>query len=204
MFDKIAKKLSENTEYSYEVSIYILRTYTHLFISLGLILLIAYFLGVFKSANIIILVFMILRAFSGGVHSESKIICTTISLLVSIGGGLLITNLISFSNNFILLISTLTYFLGIYIILNYSPADTAQKPIISIEFKKQLRRNALIFITLLEIIIFILKIIDYHFFQNIALSIIWGLFFQLFSILPISYLITKILDNTFCKTGDKL
>jgi len=183
IFNKLIDELSENSGYSKEACLYLIKQYTHLFISLILIMIVAYILNVKTYVGIIISTIMILRAFSGGGHSKSKIICTIISSVYPIGSALIINRLV-ISNTVVLIVSLIVFIVGICIIYKYAPADTLQKPIVSLKFKKQLKRNSLMFITIAEIIILYTTYINY---LQISLSIIMGLSWQLFTVLPIGY-----------------
>lgn len=183
IFKNFIDDLSKKTGYSNKACIYLLKQNTHLLISIFLIMIIAYMLNVETYTGIILLTIITLRAFSGGGHSNSKILCTVISSVYPIGNALIIDN-IKISNNTILISSVIVFIVGMYILKKHAPADTPQKPIKSLEFKKQLKRNSLFFLTIAEIIV--LYLISRENLQ-ISLSIMIGLSWQLFTVLPIGY-----------------
>jgi accessory gene regulator B len=197
MSNKLIKEIGETSGYSYEACLYLIKTYGHILISLFVILLISFMLNVATWTGIIIITSMILRAFSGGAHSKSKITCTLISLVYPIGCGLLINNFIPFSSGIVITISLIMFILGLFVLITYAPADTPQKPIISLEFKRQLKKKSIVFLTVMELALIILYGIKFEYFYQVGLSILCGLTWQLFTITPVGYYSLRLLDKMF-------
>lgn len=197
---KLAKSLSENSQYSYDACLYIIKTYTHILISVILILIIAILLGVGKLASIIMFSAMILRSASGGGHSKSKIICTVISLIIPIGGAYLI-DYSNINNQLMVGLSFLSTIIGLLIIIRYAPADTVQKPIISEKFRKILKVRAISFLIIAQLMVLVLFFINFIFAKEVSLAIYIGTCWQLFTITPLGYSLFRIMDTIFASEG---
>ena len=136
----------------------------------------------------ILLMFLLLapyRSFTGGFHLKTHLGCmitTTILYLFPI----LIAKYLPITQNYILYL--LTFIIGIMssiFIMKYAPADTENIPILSKKERKIKRIKAYVFLPiLLAIIVFSPdKIISY--------MLLYGIFLQNLTIMPISYKLTN-------------
>ena len=149
-----------------------------------IILVIAYFLGIFKLTLMSILIVAPYRCFSGGVHMKTHIGCIIYTSLLYIGSALL--------GKYIILTGTIKYMViglvwGFCMIMIklYAPADTENVPILQKKERKQKRIFSYIILTIEFIIaIFINSPI-------IAGIIIFGDFIQTLTITRFAYKITN-------------
>lgn len=118
------------------------------------ILIICALLGKLKEFCIVMLVTMIYKTFTGGVHLHTNIGCfigSTISILSCI----YIPQLLIYFRIFTPAIITFVYIFSIYVILTYVPADVPEIPIINIKRRKKdkimsyIMLNVLFLITIL-------------------------------------------------------
>lgn len=197
--DKLARFLSQNDNDKYEIYIYLLKVYLNFFFVSMIIFIIAYFLHILYWSLIAGIISWLLRAYTGGAHSESQKNCTLLSIFIIILMGLLV----KFFSNIIISIHLLEFNIliisvSMLIIYFYAPADTPEKPIISLKFKQELRKKAFIFESLLLLIVLILFYFNIYF-NQITLSIILGIMWQTFTIVPIGYFTLKKLDEVINK-----
>lgn len=112
-----------------------------------IIFLIAYFLGILKELIIFTLIYNIIRMPSFGVHAPSSGICLIASTMIFI-----LSTYLCMIFTFPTWIKLIIGSIGIIIIFNNSPADTAKKPIINkkrrIIYKSISTIIAIIFVTM--------------------------------------------------------
>ena len=152
-----------------------------------LILLIAYFLGIFKLTLMAVLIIAPYRCFSGGVHMKTHIGCIIYTLILYSGSALLgkyivLTGIAKY------VMATIVWFFGMIMIKLYAPADTENVPILMEKERKQKQIFSYIIFTV-EIIIAIL-IGD----TTISGIIIFGDLIQTLTITRFAY---KITDNKY-------
>lgn len=124
------------------------------------------------------------RSFTGGFHLKTHLGCmitTSILYLIPI----ILAKFISIPQNFLYLSVILIGILSIILITKYAPADTENIPILSIKERKSKKIKAYIALAVLLIISVLSpdKIISW--------MLIYGIFLQNLTILPISYKLTK-------------
>lgn len=149
-----------------------------------IILVIAYFLGIFKLTLISVLIVAPYRCVSGGVHMKTHIGCIIYTLLLYSGSALLGKYLILEGSTKLIVGPTIWIFCMTMIKL-YAPADTENVPIL--RKKERLQKQILSYIILtVEFIIAI-------FIPNTTISgiIIFGDFVQTLTITRLAYNITK-------------
>lgn len=193
LINSVAQYIINNlggTEYDYDVCLYVISQWLHTFVSMFFVILISLFLGVTKWALLISFVGFVLRSFSGGAHSKSPIVCSVVSVAL-INGFALIVEYVNINSNYLMLFSTLVFLLGFYLIYKYAPADTPQKPIISTEFKKQLRMKSYIFLCV-ALIIVLIPTVSIQIKLSILLSVSW----QLLTITPVGYAFLHGIDKS--------
>lgn len=149
-----------------------------------IILVIAYFLGIFKLTLMSILIVAPYRCFSGGVHMKTHIGCIIYTLLLYSGTALLgkyiiLTGIIKY------IVIGLVWVFCMIMIKLYAPADTENVPIL----QKKERKQKQIFSYIILTIEFIIAI----FINNpiIAGIIIFGDFIQTLTITRLAYKITN-------------
>lgn len=119
---------------------------------ISMLMLTAYFLGIFKYTMTYFLCFFIVRAFAFGVHTRKSITCTILSFIVFLGGTYL-SLFLKLNNYNIIFIFIISYIL----LYKYAPADTEDRPIINAKFRKELKIKSICCMTILLIAALILK-----------------------------------------------
>lgn len=152
-----------------------------------IILVIAYFLGIFKLTLISMLIIAPYRGFSGGVHMKTHIGCIVYTLILYSGSALLgkyiiLTGISKYITAFIV------WTFCMIMIKLYAPADTENVPILMEKERKQKQIFSYIALTVeIMIAIFISN-------PTIAGIIIFGDFIQTLTITRFAY---KITDNKY-------
>ena len=182
--NKIRKEMPEIDDERAEIIMYGLQNLIGELPKGIIILIIAYFLGIFKLTLISMFIIAPYRCFSGGVHMKTHMGCIIYTLILYSGSTLL--------GKYIVLEGIIKYLLAglvgsfsIIMIKLYAPADTENVPILSKKERKQKQLFSYIVLTL-EIIIAIM--INN---STIAGIIIFGDFIQTLTITRIAYKITK-------------
>lgn len=149
-----------------------------------IILVIAYFLGIFKLTLISVLIIAPYRCVSGGVHMKTHIGCIIYTLLLYSGSALLGKYLILEGSTKLIVGLTIWIFCMTMIKL-YAPADTENVPI--------LRKKERIQKQILSYIILAVEFIIAIFIPNTTIAgiIIFGDFIQTLTITRLAYNITK-------------
>ena len=152
-----------------------------------IILVIAYFLGIFKLTLVSMLIIAPYRGFSGGVHMKTHIGCIIYTLILYSGSALLgkyiiLTGISKY------IVAFIDWLFCMIMIKLYAPADTENVPILMEKERKQKRIFSYIALTI-EIIIAI-------FISNTTIVgiIIFGDFIQTLTITRFAY---KITDNKY-------
>ena len=149
-----------------------------------IMLIIAYFLGVFKMTFITLLIMTPYRMFSGGFHLKTHIgciisTCTFYCGVAFLSGNIILNEIARYS----LIIATLIF--GIIMIKLYAPADTEDVPILSKKVRKQ--KQIMSYICLIVGLI-ISAVIKNNTISNI---IIFGYIVQTFMITKLAYKLTN-------------
>jgi len=182
--NKIRKEMPEIDDERAEVIMYGLQNVIGEIPKGFLILLIAYFLGIFNLTLMAVLIIAPYRCFSGGVHMKSHFGCILYTLILYSGSALM--------GKYIVLTGTIKYVIASIIwvfcmimIKLYAPADTENVPIL----RKQERKQKQIFSYIILTVEFIIAIVI----NNTIISgiIIFGDFIQTLTITRIAYNITN-------------
>lgn len=185
--NRIRKEMPDVDDERAEIIMYGLQNIIGEFPKGIIILIIAYFLGIFKLTLISILIIAPYRCFSGGVHMKTHVGCIIYTLLLYSGSALLA--------KYVLLTETLKYIISVVIwifcmtmIKLYAPADTENVPIL----RKKERKQKQIFSYIILTVGFIIA----SFINNPVISqiIIFGYFIQTLTITRFAY---KITDNKY-------
>ncbi|MDP4177186.1 MAG: accessory gene regulator B family protein [Bacillota bacterium] len=127
----------------------------------------AYFLRILIYTLIAFIAFGILRSFASGVHADSSMKCILLNYMVFLGN---VYFSLSFSLNRVLI--TILFLISLILIINYAPADTAERPLISKELRKELKIKAIITLFIFGILSLLLsnsiygKVITYSTFEE--------------------------------------
>ena len=149
-----------------------------------IMLIIAYFLGVFKMTFITLLIMTPYRMFSGGFHLKTHIGCIISTCTFYCGVAFLSENIIlNEIARYSLIIATLIF--GIIMIKLYAPADTEDVPILSKKVRKQ--KQIMSYVCLIVGLI-ISAVIKNNTISNI---IIFGYIVQTFMITKLAYKLTN-------------
>ena len=149
-----------------------------------ILFIIGFILGIGWYTLILFFLLAPYRSFTGGFHLKTHLGCmitTSILYLIPI----ILAKFISIPQNFLYLSVILIGILSIILITKYAPADTENIPILSIKERKSKKIKAYIALAVLLIISVLSpdKIISW--------MLIYGIFLQNLTILPISYKLTK-------------
>ncbi len=185
--NRIRKEMPDVDDERAEIIMYGLQNIIGEFPKGIIILIIAYFLGIFKLTLISILIIAPYRCFSGGVHMKTHVGCIIYTLLLYSGSALLA--------KYVLLTGTLKYIISAVIwifcmtmIKLYAPADTENVPIL----RKKERKQKQIFSYIILTVEFGIALLINN--PVIAGIIILGDFIQTLTITRFAY---KITDNKY-------
>ena len=185
--NRIRKEMSEIDDERAEIIMYGLQNIIGELPKGVIILIIAYFLGIFKLTLVSMLIIAPYRGFSGGVHMKTHIGCIIYTLILYSGSALLGKYIILTGITKYITAFTVWTFCMIMIKL-YAPADTENVPILMEKERKQKQIFSYITLTIEFIIaIFISN-------TTIVGIIIFGDFIQTLTITRFAY---KITDNKY-------
>ncbi|WP_027624638.1 accessory gene regulator ArgB-like protein [Clostridium lundense] len=182
----VKSTLPDKTEDDLEIIRYGIEVLYANFAKFPIILMIAYFLGVARYAMYTIIIWGILRCFSGGIHATKSWTCllsTLITIFTSV--------YLSLYTECNIVIKACIFLTSLYLYNKYSPADTEEKPYVDPCVRKRLRIKSLITVTIYFILSISLKNI---FFSNIFIYILWV---QGILICPVTYKIFKRRYNNY-------
>lgn len=182
--NKIKKEMPEVDDEKAEIIMYGLQNIIGEIPKTFLVLLIAYFLGIFKETLITFLLLLPYKSFSGGFHLKTHIGCIIGTTLFYCGIALISKYIIIEPIVKYILIAVIWIF-GIIMITLYAPADTENIPILAKKDRKKKR--------ILSYITFIIGLLVAAFIQNniICNILILGNFVQTLTITKIAYRLTN-------------
>lgn len=150
-----------------------------------LLFIIGFLLGIGWYTILFFSLLAVYRSFTGGFHLKTHIGCmitTSILYLLPI----ILAKYISISQDYILYsITGLVTLFSIFIITKYAPADTENIPILSKKERKSKKIKAYISLLVLAIIILVSPN------KQISYMLVYGMFLQNLTVLPISYKLTN-------------
>lgn len=152
-----------------------------------IILLIAYFLGIFKLTLIAMLIIAPYRCFSGGIHLKTHIGCI-INTFILYGGTAVLGKYAILTGMTKYVLGITIWIFGMIMLKMYAPADTENVPILR---KKERRQKQIISYIILTVGIAIALAMDN---SPITGIIIFGDLFQTLMITRVAY---KITDNKY-------
>lgn len=147
------------------------------------ILLIAWVCGVFKLVLLGTVIFLIYRAFAGGVHLKTHFSCFWVSTLFIVGSTILAKEIL-FKNTFV--VYTLLGLFNFLLALLYAPADTENRPIMREAQRKRQKFESLLMICL--VYIFSTFVIEKQVISNLFM---YMLTVESIMITPIAYKVFK-------------
>lgn len=185
--NKIRKEMPEIDDERAEIIMYGLQNIIGELPKGVIILLIAYFLGIFKLTLISVLIIAPYRCFSGGVHLKTHIGCIIYTSILYMGSALLgkyvvLTGMIKY------IISTVVWIFCMIMIKLYAPADTENVPIL----RKKERKQKQIFSYIILTVEFTIAVLISN--TTISGIIIFGDLIQTLTITRLAYNIT---DNKY-------
>ena len=150
-----------------------------------LLFIIGFLLGIGWHTIIFFLLLCPYRSFTGGFHLKTHLGCMITTTILYIGPVLLAKYLIIEQNYILYIMTALVAIFSIFIITKYAPADTENIPILSKKERKTKKIKAYISLIILTAIII--------FYPNhmISYMLIYGIFLQNITVLPISYKLTN-------------
>lgn len=149
-----------------------------------LVLIIAYFLGIWKETLITFLLLMPYKSASGGFHLKTHLGCILATTTFYCGIPVL-AKVVVLSGMVKYLIIACVWVFGMYMIKLYAPADTENVPILR---KKDRRKQQVISYITFSIGLLIAGIIQYNSISNI---LIFGYFLQTLMITKLAYRLTN-------------
>lgn len=191
--NEIASILANGDEGLAEIKAYYLRGMLHNGSVIASILIASYLLDVFHYTLIIILTLRLLRTKTGGCHSQSLTLCKVISF-IGVLGLAFIASVIQISSTALVIWSLFILVFGLYMIYKFAPLDSPQRPIISHEFRKQLKIKSYIFLIISMTIIYIFS---YNGYSRGAISVLLALSLQFFLMSTLGYRSIAKVDSFF-------
>ena len=182
--NKIKKEMPEVDDEKAEIIMYGLQNIIGEIPKTFLVLIISYFLGIFRETLITFLLLLPYKSFSGGFHLKTHIGCIIGTTLFYCGIALISKYIIIEPIVKYILIAVIWIF-GIIMITLYAPADTENVPILAKKDRKKKR--------ILSYITFIIGLLVAAFIQNniICNILILGNFVQTLTITKIAYRLTN-------------
>ena len=121
-----------------------------------------------------------LRKFSGGAHFATPAKCLLTGGIVYPSYGLMVKNIFMdyAQEPAFMAVLVAMAMASLYLVLRYAPVDSANKPIVSPDFRKKLYRAAIITV----LVFYAIGFLNYH--TSLGLSILGGIFLQAVTLLP--------------------
>ncbi|AJA49375.1 accessory gene regulator B superfamily protein [Clostridium pasteurianum DSM 525 = ATCC 6013] len=156
--------------------------------------------GVFLESLAITFTIIILRKYSGGVHSDSPNRCIVIGTCISILFPIIVNKIYNYIPfKFVNVIAIIILIFSYYIILKLAPVDSPAKPIVNMEMRKNLKNMSILVMTLISVLLILLTILYINFAYIILLKILecicFGVFWQCFSLTVLGHVIMGKIDN---------
>lgn len=166
-----------------------------------LLIIASLILGTFKATMTAAIAFALLRRSAGGYHMNTFGKCTAVTFLMFIFAG--VTAQYSYKvwptvHIYILIMTTVLA--GLIIIIKWAPADTPNKPITKPEKIQKFKRQSIIFMLVLQIL---LLIMSYYKQYALIISACLGVLFEGFTIAPAGYKFFTRISETQKKPASK-
>jgi accessory gene regulator B len=201
--NKIANELNLDKE-KYEVINYGVFAFFQIMMSILLVAILGWILGILLQVLIVSFTSSILRQYSGGVHASNPTICLIIGTIVTISIAYIAKLIIMNTNDsIILLIGLIISAISYYIIYTKAPVDSKAKPINNIDKRNRMRRNSLVLLSI-YLLILIMLLIGYYKTNNkilieftVCIYLAYG--WQVFSLTIIGHKIINKFDSIIKK-----
>lgn len=125
------------------------------------------------------------RSFTGGFHLKTHIGCMITTSILYLTPIIIAKYLKVFHSLTIYVLAGIVAIFSIFIIAKYAPADTENMPILSKKERKSKKIKAYIMLAILLLIVIFIP------YKQISYMIIYAIFLQNLTVLPISYRLTK-------------
>ncbi len=189
--------LSEDQQ---EIAAYGFEMILHNFLTLGAVILAGWLLGCLPAALAATFSASVLRALSGGAHSESAAHCSIISVVLAV---LIGKSAIVFGSHIplpaIIAVVLLISLISLKVIWVLAPVDSPAKPITNEIHRKNLRTLSLVAVTIISAVQLSLTILNPGFFAPYALAVSLGMAWQTFTLTAAGHRFSKKLDNILNK-----
>ena len=187
--DFITNKIKENVEDIDEEKELVIRFGVLLIFGelpkIVLLFIIGFLLGIGWYTLIFFILLCPYRSFTGGFHLKTHLGCMITTTILYIGP-ILLAKYLNIEQSYIMYILTaIIAIFSIFIITKYAPADTENIPILSKKERKAKKIKAYIWLTIL------LAIIIFGKNNMLSYMLIYGIFLQNLTVLPISYKLTN-------------
>ena len=186
LFMDFFRKNLDKTETELEILQYGIEIIIINFYKLIILFVTSYFLNVFTYTLVAFIVFGVLRSFANGVHSDSSLKCIIVNYIVFLGNVFLS---LSFKINTNLII--ILFLISLILVVRYSPADTAERPLVSKKLRKASKLKSIIVVL---IFCFMCLLLPNSIYKNI---ITYSILEESFLITPLAYFIFKKPYNNF-------
>ncbi len=194
--NKISRELNYDDEKK-EVVTYGLIALLQLVFTVFFVIVIGLFFGTPVEALIICFSVSCLRKYSGGAHVGTMGLCTFIGVAYSIGFSLISRYLLLpvLSAPSLCFISVAVYMISFWAIYKLAPVDSPHKPIKTERKKKRMRKGAFLTLSFYMLVSIILLLLGKHelIFNSFALSLLFGILWQIFTLTKIG---TAFLNRT--------
>lgn len=162
-------------------------------IKIFLLTLLSLILKSFLSTAVLAIAFIVLRTYAGGIHMNTEIKCTIVTIILLLVPGTLIAYLSSYISTRATLMFILFVLVFSFICLyKYAPKDCINRPITDKHTIQKFKRYAII--TLFILISFSLVIIKYY--DNfLAVSIGSGVILAIFTVIPSGYNLLDLINR---------
>ena len=147
-----------------------------------LMILVASSVGTIKGTFTIFFAFGMLRTYSFGLHANTSLKCTIVSLIIFVFTPYIIHLQELYVTNSLICIA---FIFIIFLLYKYAPADTEARPILGTENRRRLKNNSLTIALFIFTLCFLIQDAE------IKTLLFFGMVFQTVSILPITYKILK-------------
>lgn len=201
--NSLAEFLGQSLQYSSEqisVLAYGLFGLIQTILSIIIVTILGFTLGITLESLILSFSIAILRKFSGGAHATSAERCLILGTLFSILGALL-SHLISniFLNTQIYVITCILFIWSFFITYQNAPIDSPNKPIKNFYKQQKLKQRSLlvvfIYFTIVSTLFFIASVKQSPSILIYSICLTLGMSWQVFTITKLGHKIAQFLDN---------
>ena len=164
----------------------------------GIILIsVALLFGALIPSLLIVFIFGSLRMFAGGYHMDTYGKCLFVSLGLFVAAALIVQYTFQYWNLIsIAILITLTFIIGLYVLIRYAPKDTPNKPITDPKDVKKYKKLSLIYLFIYLAISVILAAFRLKMY---VMAMSFGVLLELFAVTPTGHRFFNTLKNKLNK-----